>query len=72
MQENDETGHTVSMDYSTVTPNYAVGVYAKQDINERNGQDFYTIGPQVNTLIKRWNLPAGQGNIFNMAARRFA
>jgi DNA-binding transcriptional MerR regulator len=65
MQENDETGHTVSLDY-TVTPNYAVGLYAKDEINERSGKDFYTVGPQVNTLIKRWNLPDGQGNIFNM------
>jgi len=62
MQENDETGHTVSLDY-TVTPNYAVGVYAKK---ESGGDDYYTAGPQINTLIKRWNLPDGQGNIFNM------
>lgn len=62
MQENDETGHTVALDY-TVTPKLAVGLYAKK---EAGGDDFYTVGPQVNTLIKRWNLPDGQGNIFNM------
>ena len=25
------------------------------------------ITPQLNTLLKRWNLPDGQGNIFNMS-----
>jgi len=62
MQENDETGHTLSLDY-TLTPDYAVGLYAKQ---EENGKKFDTIGPQFNTLIKRWNMPDGQANIFNM------
>src|SRR5579872_5286985 len=62
MQENDETGHTLSLDY-TLSPNYAVGLYAKQ---EENGKEFKTIGPQLNTLIKRWNMPDGQANIFNM------
>lgn len=62
MQENDETGHTLSLDY-TVTPKYAVAVYAKK---ESGGDDFTTFGPQLNTLVKRWNLPDGQGNIFNM------
>ncbi len=62
MQENDETGHTLSLDY-TVTPKYAMALYAKK---EEGGDDFTTVGPQINTLIKRWNLPDGQGNIFNM------
>jgi hypothetical protein len=62
MQENDETGNTLSVDY-TFDPHFALGLYAKRDIG---GKEFYTIGPQLNTLIKRWNLPEGQGNIFNM------
>jgi DNA-binding transcriptional MerR regulator len=62
MQENDETGHTLSVDY-TLDPNYAVGLYAKQ---EEGGKEFQTVGPQLNTLIKRWNLEDGQANIFNM------
>ena len=62
MQENDETGHTLSVDY-TFDPNYAVGMYAKQ---EESGKEFETVGPQLNTLIKRWNLEDGQANIFNM------
>lgn len=62
MQENDETGHTLSIDY-TVTPQYAVALYAKK---ESSGDNFATGGLQLNTLIKRWNLPDGQGNIFNM------
>jgi hypothetical protein len=62
MQENDETGYSVSVDY-TVTPRYAVAVYAKK---EAGGDDYFTAGPQLNFLIKRWNLPGGQGNIFNM------
>lgn len=63
MQENDETGHTLSIDY-TFDPHFALGLYAKRDIG---GKEFYTIGPQLNTLFKRWNLPHGQGNIFGMA-----
>jgi hypothetical protein len=62
MQENDETGHTLSLDY-TLSPNYAVGLYAKK---ESGGSEFTTVGPQLNTLIKRWNFPDGQGNIFNL------
>ena len=63
MQENDETGNTLSLDY-TLSPDYAVALYAKQ---ENGGKEFKTIGPQLNTLIKRWNFPDGQGNIFNMS-----
>ena len=63
MQENDETGHTISLDY-TFSPNYAIGLYAKKEAGGKN--DMTTVGPQLNTLIKRWNLPDGQGNIFNM------
>jgi DNA-binding transcriptional MerR regulator len=62
MQENDETGHTVSLDY-TIDPKFAVGMYAKKESGDK---DFFTIGPQVNYLIKRWNMPGAQGNIFNM------
>ena len=62
MQENDETGNTLSVDY-TFDPHFALGLYAKRDIG---GKEFYTIGPQLNTLLKRWNLPDGQGNIFAM------
>jgi hypothetical protein len=62
MQENDETGNTLSVDY-TFDPHFALGLYAKRDIG---GKEFYTIGPQLNTLLKRWNLPDGQGNIFGM------
>lgn len=62
MQENDETGHTLSVDY-TLDPNYAVGFYAKKEVG---GKEFETVGPQLNTLIKRWNFKDGQGNIFNM------
>ena len=64
MQENDETGHTISMDY-TITPDYAVGWYDKWEENERNGKGFSEHGPEFNTLIKRWNLSDGQANIFN-------
>lgn len=63
MQETDETGHTLSVDY-TFDPKYAVALYAKKEDNQ--DKEFLTVGPQFNTLIKRWNLPDGQGNIFNM------
>jgi len=62
MQENDETGNTLAIDY-TFHPHFALGLYAKRDTG---GQEFFTIGPQLNTLIKRWNLPEGQGNVFGM------
>jgi|ERR1044071_2261715 hypothetical protein len=62
MQENDETGYTLSVDY-TFDPHFALGIYSKYEIN---GNEFYMAGPQLNTLIKRWNLPDGQGNIFSM------
>ncbi len=62
MQENDETGNMLTVNY-TFDPNFALGLYAKRDIG---GKEYYTIGPQLNTLIKRWNLPGGQGNIFTM------
>lgn len=63
MQENDETGHTLSLDY-TFTPSEAFGVYIKQ---EENGKEIFMFTPEINTLLKRWNLPDGQGNIFNMS-----
>ena len=63
MQENDETGHTLSLDY-TFTPTEALGIYIKQ---EENGKEILMLTPEINTLLKRWNLPDGQGNIFNMS-----
>ncbi len=65
MQENDETGHTISLDY-TFIPTNAFGFYIKQ---EENGKDILMVTPEFNTLLKRWNLPDGQGNIFNMTRR---
>lgn len=63
MQENDETGSTLSLDY-TIDPKLAVGLYAKKESGDK---DFTTIGPQVNYLVKRWNMPGAQGNIFSMS-----
>jgi hypothetical protein len=60
MQENDETGHTLTVDY-TFNPRFALGLYSKYEINQ---DEFWVAGPQFNTLLKRWNLPHGQGNIF--------
>jgi hypothetical protein len=63
MQENDETGHTFSFDY-TFTPTNAFGLYVKQD---QNGKEILMLSPEFNTLLKRWNFEDGQGNIFNMS-----
>jgi hypothetical protein len=63
MQENDETGHTLSIDY-TFDPHFALGLYSKYEINQ---DEFWMAGPQLNWLLKRWNLPEGQGNIFAMS-----
>jgi hypothetical protein len=68
MQENDETGYTLTIDY-TFNPHFALGVYSKYEIG---GNDFWMVGPQLNTLIKRWNLPDGQGNIFSMTGAGMA
>jgi len=68
MQENDETGHTVSLDY-TFIPTNAFGFYLKQ---EENGKEILMVTPEFNTLLKRWNLPDGQGNIFNMTGAGLA
>jgi len=51
-------GHTVSLDY-TFIPTNAIGFYLKQ---EENGKDILMVTPEFNTLLKRWNLPDGQGN----------
>lgn len=69
MQENDETGYSISVDY-TFNPRFALAVYSKYEINQAD--EFWTVGPQLNTLIKRWNLPDGQGNIFNMSGAGMA
>ena len=68
MQENDETGHTLSID-STFDPRFAVGLYSKYEINQ---DEFWIAGPQLNTLLKRWNLAEGQGNIFGMTGAGIA
>jgi hypothetical protein len=64
MQENDETGHTLSIDY-TFDPHFALGLYSKYEINQEN--EFWMAGPQLNWLLKRWNLTDGQGNVFAMS-----
>ncbi len=71
MQENDQTGHMLSFDY-TLTPNYAVGWYDKWEENERGGKNYSVHGPEFNTLIKRWNLEDGQANVFNSTGAGFA
>jgi hypothetical protein len=68
MQENDETGHSLSIDY-TFDPHFALGTYSKYEIG---GNEFWMAGPQLNALIKRWNLPDGQGNIFSMTGAGMA
>ena len=61
MQEHDETGTTLYVDY-TIDPKHAIGFYAKK---ENGGEEYTTITPELNYLVKRWNLPEGQGNIFS-------
>ena len=56
------------LDY-TFTPITALGLYVKQ---EENGKDILMVTPEFNTLLKRWNLPDGQGNIFNMSGAGLA
>ena len=49
MQENNETGYTLSIDYA-FNPHFAVGIYSKYEINQ---DEFWIAGPQLNALIKR-------------------
>ena len=60
MQENDSGGHTVGMDY-TITPRMAVAFHTQYHIR---GDNFTMMGPQLNVLVRRWNAPRSQGNIF--------
>lgn len=62
MQENDISQRTVGVDY-TIAPNMAVAFHAQE---HTRGAPFVMLGPQINLLLKRWNLPDGQGNIFTM------
>lgn len=63
MQENDSGGHTAGIDY-TFSPQAAVALHVQR---HTRGDNFTMLGPQFNALLKRWNLPEGQGNIFAMA-----
>jgi DNA-binding transcriptional MerR regulator len=60
MLESDQSGTSLEVDY-TVTPSYAVGLMARK---ERGNADDLTVGPQLNLLLNRWNLPDGQGNLY--------
>lgn len=60
MLESDQSGSSIEVDY-TVTSRYAVGLVARK---ERGGMDYTTVGPQINLLLSRWNLPDGQGNLY--------
>lgn len=67
-QENDETGYALSVEY-TFHPRFALASYSKYEIG---GDEFWTTGLQLNTLLKRWNLPDGQGNIFALSGAGLA
>jgi len=62
MVENDDTGNTLNIDY-TFSPRAAAAFYVKHEIQ---GHVFTAVGPQINYLVKRWNMADGQGNIFTM------
>ena len=53
MVENDDTGHTLNVDY-TFSPRMAGALYVKR---EAYGDTYTVLGPQLNALIKRWNMP---------------
>ncbi len=62
MQENDASQRAVGFD-TTVTPNMAVAFHVQE---HTRGSNFTMLGPQLNFLVRRWNMPDGQGNIFAM------
>src|SRR5438105_1401035 len=53
MVENDETGNSASVDY-TFSPRFAAALYLKHEIG--GDRNFTVVGPQLNALVKRWNL----------------
>ena len=59
MQMNDAIGNSIHVHYSP-TYKYSVGYKGEYF---RRGQDALN-GVQLNNLLKRWNLPAAQGNIY--------
>lgn len=63
MQENDEGGSSVGVHY-TVVPWMAVSLHAER---HTRASEFTMLGPQLNFLVKRWNLPDGQGNLYTSA-----
>ena len=62
MQENDASQRAVGVD-TTITPNMAVAFHIQE---HTRGSPFVMLGPQLNFLVRRWNMPDGQGNIFSM------
>ncbi len=62
MQENDASQRTVGVDY-TVAPNMAVAFHIQE---HTRGAPYVMLGPQLNVLLKRWNMEDAQGNIFTM------
>ncbi len=63
MQENDASQRTVGVDY-TIAPDMAVALHVQE---HTRGPPFVMLGPQLNLLLKRWNLEDAQGNIFTTA-----
>ncbi len=55
MQENDETGHTLSLDY-TVSPRYAASLYAKQEKAAKSSR-----------RLARRSIPCSSGGTCRMA-----
>jgi len=58
-QRNDSFGHTFSLHYSP-TPYYSLGVYGQSKPSFKKSWCTAT----CNVLLKRWNLPSAQANIF--------
>lgn len=60
MQENDVGGHTLAVDH-TLSRQMAAALHIQR---HTRGENFTMLGPQLNVLLQRWNLPDGQGNVF--------
>ena len=58
-QKNDSFGHILSLHYSP-TAQYSLGLYAQSTPNINKAWYMAT----CNVLLKRWNLPSAQANIF--------
>lgn len=59
-QTFNEAGRSAALLHYTLDPRFAVGLR----VEDRGDADHLFVGPQANRLLKRWNAPDAQGNLY--------